>query len=81
MIRELSLFQRFSILLKVPNGEHIKDEKVNYYQTCKIDLEFTEEVPFHLDGELFFSKKFDVGILPGNLSVIYNPGGKHFFNV
>ena len=78
-IKRLSLLQRFSILLKVPKGTHIADKKVNYYQTSGINLEFSEEVPFHVDGELFFSKKFDVHILKNALNVIYNPDGNHFF--
>jgi diacylglycerol kinase (ATP) len=79
MIKKLSLFQRFNLLLKVPKGAHIADEKVNYYQTPAIDLEFSEKVPFHVDGELNFSKKFDVSILPSSLNTIYNPDGNHFF--
>jgi diacylglycerol kinase (ATP) len=79
MIKRLNLFQRFSILLKVPSGSHISDPKVNYYQTSKIDLEFTEEVPYHVDGELNFSKTFDVSILPEAINTIYNPDGNHFF--
>ena len=78
-IKRLNLLQRFGILLKVPKGEHIKDKKVNYYQTSSLDIEFTEEVPFHVDGELNFSKKFTVRILPGAFSIIYNPDGNHFF--
>jgi YegS/Rv2252/BmrU family lipid kinase len=79
MIKKLSLIQRFNILLKVPKGEHIYDKKVNYYQTSGLNLEFTEEVPFHVDGELYFSEKFDVTILPSALNIIYNPDGNHFF--
>jgi diacylglycerol kinase (ATP) len=79
MIKKLSLLQRFSILLKVPEGKHISDKKVNYYQTSGLNLEFSEEVPFHVDGELYFSNKFDVSILPSALITIYNPDGNHFF--
>ena len=79
MIKKLSLFERFRILLKVPEGKHITDKKVNYYQTSGINLEFSEEVPFHVDGELYFSRKFDVSIHPGALNTIYNPDGNHFF--
>ncbi len=79
MIKKLNLLQRFSILLKVPKGEHIKDNKVNYSQVPEITLEFTKEVPFHVDGELFFACKFDVKVLPLALNIIYNPDGKHFF--
>ena len=79
MIRKLSLLERFSILLKVPEGKHITDRRVNYYQSKNINIEFKEVVPFHLDGELYFSDKFDVKILPASLKIIYNPDGKHFF--
>jgi diacylglycerol kinase (ATP) len=79
MIKRLSLAERFSILLKVPEGKHTTDKRVNYYQTPGINLEFSEEVPFHVDGELNFSKKFDVSILPGAINTIYNPDGNHFF--
>jgi diacylglycerol kinase (ATP) len=78
-IRKLSLIQRFQILLMVPKGTHINDKKVNYYQTSGVKLEFPTEVPFHVDGELNFSRNFDVQILPGALNIIYNPDGNHFF--
>jgi len=79
MIKKLSLFERFGILLKVPKGEHITDKRVNYYQIPGINLEFPEVVPFHVDGELNFSKKFEVNIIPEALNTIYNSNGNHFF--
>jgi YegS/Rv2252/BmrU family lipid kinase len=79
MIKKLSLAERFSILLKVPKGEHTIDKRVNYYQTKEINLEFPEVVPFHVDGELNFSDKFDVIVLPEAIKIIYNPDGNHFF--
>jgi diacylglycerol kinase (ATP) len=79
MIKKLSLSERFNILLKVPKGKHTNDKRVNYYQTHGINLEFSEVVPFHVDGELYFSRKFDVGIMSGALNTIYNPDGNHFF--
>ncbi len=79
-VKKLNLLQRFSILLKVPKGEHINDPKVDYYQTEKISIEFDRKVPFHVDGELNFAQKFDISILPGALNIIYNPHGDHFFS-
>jgi diacylglycerol kinase (ATP) len=81
MIKRLSLPERFSILLKVPKGKHVDDKRVNYYQTKSINLEFPKTVPFHVDGELHFSDKFDVTLLPRVLKIIYNPEGNHFFNI
>ncbi len=71
--------ERFQILLKVPEGKHINDKRVNYYQTSGLNLEFPEKVPFHVDGELYFSEKFDVSLIPQGLKLIYNPDGPHFF--
>jgi YegS/Rv2252/BmrU family lipid kinase len=79
MIEKLSLPERFMILPKVPKGTHLQNKKVNYYQTSKIEIEFTHDVPFHLDGELHFARHFDIHILPRALTVIYNPAGNHFF--
>lgn len=79
-IKRLSLPQRLNILLKVPKGTHISDRKVNYYKTKKLKLEFTEEVPFHIDGEMYFDRSFDIKIIPEALNIIYNKKGPHFFN-
>jgi len=78
-IKRLNLFQRFRLLLKVPQGKHIADKKVNYFKTTGLEIEFHDKVPFHVDGELHFSKEFRVSIIPSAINVIYNPDGKHFF--
>lgn len=78
-IKRLNLVQRFRILLKVPKGTHITDKKVFYYQTKGLDIEFPQQVPFHVDGELNFAHKLNVSIIPGALNIIYNPDGSHFF--
>lgn len=78
-IKELNLLQRLKILLKVPKGEHIHDSNVHYYQTAALEMKFDEKVPFHVDGELFFSDQFSVKILPKALQIIYNPEGNHYF--
>ena len=77
-IKRLSLLQRLRILLMVPKGTHVKDKKVNYFQTDKLSLKFPTKVPFHVDGELLFADSFDIGIMPAAVSFIYNPEGKHF---
>ncbi len=79
-IKRLNLFHRFRLLLKVPKGTHIYDKRVHYFQTSSIDLEFPKEVPYHVDGEIFFAKTFKIRIIPGSLNIIYNPDGKHYFS-
>lgn len=80
-VKKLNLIQRFRILLMVPGGTHINHPKVDYHQTDKILIEFDNDVPFHVDGELNFARKFEILIHPGALTIIYNPEGKHFFSV
>lgn len=81
MIEKLSLPERFMILPKVPKGTHLENKKVKYYQTAGIEIEFSHEVPFHLDGELHFGKHFDISIMPAAINVLYNPSGNHYFTI
>jgi diacylglycerol kinase (ATP) len=78
-IKKLSLPERFHILLKVPEGKHINDSRIDYYQTPGLNLEFPAVVPFHVDGELYFSDRFNVSLVPLALNIIFNPDGPHFF--
>ena len=50
------------------------------YQTNAIKIDFNREVPFHIDGELYFSSIFEVSVLPKAVKIIFNPYGNHFFN-
>lgn len=63
MIKKLTVLQRFSILLKAPEGNHFTDSKVNYYQTPGINLEFPEKVPYHVYSELNFATFYNLKII------------------
>jgi diacylglycerol kinase (ATP) len=79
MISELPFVGRVKELLSVLRQTHLHDKVVNYFQTDHLTLEFPGEVPSHLDGELYMDKRFEIGILPRRLKIIYNPAGKHYF--
>ncbi len=79
MIKKLNLLQRLKILTMVPKGTHINDVKVDYYQTDKLRVDFEREVPFHVDGELYYATSFNVTVVPSAVNMIYNPAGAHFF--
>ncbi len=81
MIKKLNLLQRFNILTIVPKGTHIKDNKVEYYQTEKLNIEFYKKVPFHVDGELHFDTTFEVSLVASALTIIYNPREFHFITL
>ena len=79
MVHKINLFERLSILMKVPKGEHLSHPKVSYYQTKKIVVKLNEKAAYHLDGELFFDTRFEIDILPGKMEFIYNPNQNHYF--
>ena len=81
MIKKIGILKRLNILLKVTKGAHTTDKRVNYYTTKSIEVEFKKEVPFHVDGELYYGTKFNVEIFPKKLPIIYNPEGDHYFKV
>jgi len=80
LVKKLNLFQRLSILLKVPKGTHITNPNVHYYKTPELIVETDKKVPFHLDGELFFDTRFEIDILQEKPSIIFNSSGNNFFS-
>lgn len=80
-IKKLNLYHRFRLLLKVPKGSHITDKRVKYFRTPSIDLEFPGKVPYHVDGELYFSSTFNIRVIQGGINIIYNPDGDHYFDI
>lgn len=80
-VTQLSLLERLVLFTRVPGGSHIKSPKVDYYKTDRILLQFNQELPYHLDGEVYYGDQFTINILPRELEIIYNPNGNHYFNV
>jgi diacylglycerol kinase (ATP) len=75
----LSVPMRFRELVSITKHTHLADRVVHYVQTSKIRFDFDEVVPAHLDGELIFSQRFDIDVLPGALRSIIDPNGGHYF--
>jgi len=80
-VDDLSLLQRARLLPRVPRGTHVSDPVVEYFRTDRLEIEADEELPYHLDGEIFRGASFCVRILPRKLRVIYNPAGEHYFRI
>lgn len=81
MIKKLGILKRLDILLKVSKGAHTHDRKVHYSTTKSFEIDFGKQVPFHVDGEVFYDQIFKVKIFPGKIPVIFNPEGNHYFNI
>jgi diacylglycerol kinase family enzyme len=80
MTDPLSIPMRLRELLAVTKQTHVGRPEVHYVQTDRIEFEFDTEVPAHLDGELIFSTRFQVDVLPGALRMIFDPDGDHYFS-
>jgi YegS/Rv2252/BmrU family lipid kinase len=75
----LSVPMRLRELVAVTRQTHVGRPEVHYQQIGGVTFEFDSEVPAHLDGELIFSTRFEVDVLPGALHMIYDPKGPHYF--
>lgn len=78
-IREVRFAARVKELLSVLKQTHLKDPVVNYRQVRKLKIEFSEPTHYHLDGEVYSDRVMNVRVHPKALSIIYNPGGQHYF--
>jgi diacylglycerol kinase (ATP) len=79
LMEPLSIPRRFGELVSVMRKTHLDDAVVHYHQCARIEAEFAEDVPAHLDGELIAGRRFVIEAVPGALRAIYNPAADHFF--
>jgi len=80
LVKKIGLLKRLDILMKVPKGTHTDDKKVYYYKTPQVEVDFKQEVPFHVDGEVSYASRFLVKIHREKIPIIFNPSGNHYFN-
>lgn len=71
-VGRLSLLQRLNILTKVPKGTHLSHPSVEYMNCSCCRFDFDHDVPAHLDGELIFSKSFEISLKERCLNIITN---------
>jgi len=79
MIPRLSVPARLKAFSDVKALKIVENPNVRYVRTANMTLEFAEEVPALLDGELQFSRRFEVTLVPGGLRMLYDPAGEHCF--
>lgn len=54
----------------VEKGKHLDLKYVNYFNTKTITLQLPHEMPGHIDGELFYGNRFEIGAYSEKLKVI-----------
>lgn len=75
MVREKSILQILSLMPKVMKGKHQNVSGVSFHREKSISVSAQEPFFVHADGEIVGASvtRVDVGILPGQLSVIAPP--------
>lgn len=64
------MWKRPGYLKIVEKGRHLQLPYVNYFTTEKIILNAPHEMPGHIDGELFYSQRFEISSYTKKLLVI-----------
>lgn len=68
LIKTAPIHKLFEIFLKIFNGQHIKSEYVEYFQTSNLEFETSDEID--IDGEYYGAGKNKVEIINNALKMI-----------
>jgi len=75
------LIRKTKKLMEVIRGTHNQDPTVTPFRTKKLVIESSEDMPMHIDGELFVNSRFEIEIIPAAVNVIVNPGHPNYLKV
>ncbi len=64
IVGRIAPLKRITLLPVIEKGEHLNLSIIRYFQTEKIFIHTTSNVPAHLDGEFVNSDKFEISCLP-----------------
>ena len=78
VVADCSHVSRIPKLLAVRSARHEGKKGVEYFSARSLTLEFDAEMPAHLDGEIFFGKRFELTILPGRIRLLVNDARSNY---
>lgn len=78
-IERLRLHERLRYLLAVMKVRHTGLAKTHMERLEGMVVEFERESPYHVDGELLFAKRLEIGIEKAALAISFNPAGTTAF--
>ncbi|MBL0234255.1 MAG: hypothetical protein IPQ08_11385 [Chitinophagaceae bacterium] len=71
LVNKLHPLLRLRYLPVIEKGKHLGFNFIKHYKTRSILITSEEVMLAHLDGEVYSGKRFEIGILPGQLLVKY----------
>jgi diacylglycerol kinase (ATP) len=64
LIEAMPLVEFVALLRRVSNGDHVEDERVRYFRTDALDLEFDRDVKVNTDGQVLDARRCEYRVLP-----------------
>jgi diacylglycerol kinase (ATP) len=71
MVKPLSILKRFQYLPVIEKGNHLCSSYNEHFTTRKINIDSTQIMQAHLDGEYMEAHELTIEILPGHFNFIY----------
>jgi diacylglycerol kinase (ATP) len=70
LVSAMELLEFVGLLRRVANGTHVTDDRVVYFHTPSVTLEFDRELNVNADGEVFAATKCEYTLLPHAIAVL-----------
>lgn len=70
LVQAMSKVEFLGLLTRMSEGEHVTDERVTYFRSAEIDLEFDRPVKVNTDGQVLETDRCRYGVLPAAVRVI-----------
>jgi len=73
LVHAMDLLDFVALLRRVADGTHVTDERVTYFSTRALVLEFDRPLKVNADGEVFQAARCEYDLLPGAVRVLAPP--------
>ena len=70
LVEAMSKVDFVGLLTRMSEGQHVTDERVTYFRSAEIDLQFDRPVKVNTDGQVLETDRCRYRVLPGALRVI-----------
>jgi diacylglycerol kinase (ATP) len=64
LVESMPMLEFVSLLASVPSGDHVEDERVTYFRSHSLEIEFARPVKVNTDGEVLETDRCRYTVLP-----------------
>jgi YegS/Rv2252/BmrU family lipid kinase len=66
-----TFFEKLILLPKYKKGKHGDLKQINFFKTDKINIVSTRQFPANIDGEVFYTNKLSISIIPNAVNIVF----------